>query len=132
MDPRINIGIDDAKEADITIEWPTGGITLLEKVSANTIVVANENDKREKIKTARVVEKKSLFKKSKTVFPATHRENNFVDFHRERLLYHMCSNEGPVSSHGDINNDGYLDFILPGTKNNPTKIFLGVRRKMAN
>ena len=129
MDPRINIGIDDAKEADITIEWPTGGITFLEKVSANTIVVANENDKKKETKTVRIVEKKSLFKKSKTLFPATHRENNFVDFHRERLLYHMCSNEGPISSYGDINNDGYLDFILPGTKNNPTKIFLGCEER---
>ena len=37
----------------------------------------------------------------------------------------MCSNEGPVSSQGDINNDGYPDFIIPGAKNSAGQILLG-------
>ena len=34
----------------------------------------------------------------------------------------MCSNEGPVSGQGDINNDGYPDFVIPGAKNSPVQL----------
>ena len=46
----------------------------------------------------------------------THRENDFVDFQREALLFHMHSNEGPRMAAGDVNGDGLDDLYICGAK----------------
>jgi hypothetical protein len=43
-DPRVHIGIDDAKEADIEIRWPSGQIDHYAKVTANQFYLAREGD----------------------------------------------------------------------------------------
>ena len=43
-------------------------------------------------------------------------ENNFVDFDRDRLLFHMSSSEGSCICEGDINGDGYKDLYIGGSK----------------
>ena len=45
-----------------------------------------------------------------------HKENNFVDFDRDRLLFHMSSSEGSCICEGDINGDGYKDLYIGGSK----------------
>ena len=46
----------------------------------------------------------------------THVENDFVDFSRYKLIYHMISSEGPHIAIGDVNNDGLEDFHIGGAK----------------
>ena len=53
-----------------------------------------------------------------------HKENDFVDFDRDRLLFNMISNEGPCLCTGDVNKDGYFDFYVGGAKNQPGALFL--------
>ncbi|HQQ83995.1 MAG TPA: VCBS repeat-containing protein, partial [Cyclobacteriaceae bacterium] len=45
-----------------------------------------------------------------------HKENDFVDFDRDRLLYHMMSSEGPRMSVGDVNGDQLDDFYIGGAR----------------
>ncbi|MEM6262984.1 MAG: VCBS repeat-containing protein [Bacteroidota bacterium] len=54
----------------------------------------------------------------------THEENEYVDFYRDRLLYHMLSTEGPRLAAGDLNKDGRDDFFVGGAKGKPGAIFL--------
>ena len=54
----------------------------------------------------------------------THLENNFVDFDRDRLLFHMTSSEGSCICEGDINNDGFNDLYIGGAKGSPGIIYL--------
>ena len=49
--------------------------------------------------------------------PQSVNENNFVDFDRDRLLFHMSSSEGSCICEGDINNDGALDIIASDREN---------------
>jgi enediyne biosynthesis protein E4 len=52
-----------------------------------------------------------------------HEESNFVDFDRDKLLYHMISAEGPGIATGDVNGDGLDDFFVGGAKGSAGKIF---------
>ncbi len=54
----------------------------------------------------------------------THKESDFVDFDRDKLLYHMISNEGPKLAVGDVNNDKQQDFYIGGAKGYPGTLYL--------
>lgn len=53
-----------------------------------------------------------------------HEENQFNEFDRDRLLYHMVSTEGPAFASADLNNDGLDDFYIGGSAGNPGSIYL--------
>jgi hypothetical protein len=52
-----------------------------------------------------------------------HEENNYVDFNKDRLLFHMCSSEGPNLAFGDIDNSGSNSLFLSGSLGNYIKSF---------
>lgn len=53
-----------------------------------------------------------------------HKENQFNEFDRDRLLYHMLSTQGPAFAKADLNRDGRDDFYLGGSSQNPGSIYL--------
>lgn len=54
----------------------------------------------------------------------THRENEFVDFDRERLIPRMLSTEGPAAAAADVNGDGLDDLFIGGAKDQPGQLLL--------
>ncbi|CAA9340828.1 MAG: FIG01015257: hypothetical protein, partial [uncultured Gemmatimonadaceae bacterium] len=53
-----------------------------------------------------------------------HRENDFVDFDRERLLPKLLSTEGPALAVADVNDDGRDDVFIGGAKGQPGQLLV--------
>jgi hypothetical protein len=53
-----------------------------------------------------------------------HKDNEYFDFNRERLLPHKFSNQGPCIATGDVNGDGTEDFYVGGAFKASGALFL--------
>ena len=53
-----------------------------------------------------------------------HRENEFIDFDRDKLRSHMISSEGPSLAIADVNGDGHEDFYIGNAKDAAGAIYL--------
>jgi len=123
MDTRSNIGVGKSESCDIQVRWPSGRVSTLNNVPTNqTLKISEVNASSQNTKTA---EASTIFTKTSSPINYKKNESNYVDFNRERLIYHMRSNEGATHASGDINGDGYPDLIIPGAKGSVTEIHLG-------
>ncbi len=131
MDPRPNFGLKSSDPVSIDVIWPSGKLTSLKNVAVNQTLVLEEKD------AASVIKKDPenedlIFEKLIYSNSYKHSENNFIDFHRDRLLDHMCSTEGPKMSIADINGDGEKDIYISGAKGFAGQILLGNNMELAS
>jgi enediyne biosynthesis protein E4 len=123
VDPRPNLGLGKIDTVDfVLVRWPDGKETTLNKVRTNQTLVLHQKDG-----TPILLEKKDVTTLFEQVSPPViykHIENDFVDFDRDRLTYHMLSTEGPRVSKGDVNGDSLDDFFIGGAKNSPGSMFI--------
>jgi len=133
IDSRPNFGLGKLNQVDsLIVEWPTGLMSVLRDIKTDQTLTIDEN-KIEFIKWA----PESLQYQKSTIFteiteelnlPYVHKENHFVDFDRDRLLFHMISTEGPGICLGDVNNDHKEDIFIGGAKGFSGELYL----QMAN
>jgi hypothetical protein len=64
---------------------------------------------------------------TEAALPFVHRENEFVDFDRERLMPKMVSMEGPFMAVADVNGDGLDDAYIGGAKDQAGRLLLQQR-----
>ena len=124
VDFKLVFGLGTSLADSIVIDWPGGGNTTKRNVEVNQLMEFHEPDAS--------LSSKSEMRQVKYVFKEyqnpslefTHVENDYVDFNKERLLYHMNSTEGPCICKGDVNNDGAEDFYVGGASGQLGKIFI--------
>ncbi len=121
VDPRPNLGLGPWTRLDsLVVRWPDDKTTILTNVSTDQILTLYQKDARKE--SVRLVDSvhtvPHYFVEAERQFsiPFVHKENQFNDFERERLLYHMKSTEGPRMCKGDVNDDGLEDFYIGGAK----------------
>lgn len=110
------VGLGKSKIVDVEITWPSGKTSFFNNIETNQTLVATEEEA--ELKEVLTVDEYSLFKIKEQENTYVHKESNFVDFHRDRLIYHMTSTQGPHIGYEDLDNDGFNDLIIPGSKNN--------------
>jgi enediyne biosynthesis protein E4 len=128
VDPRLNFGLGEFSMVDeVQVRWPDGKITLLNDVTADQALVLKweEAEEAEAGFSFFAEPTEQIFKKSdQKIIDFTHKENQFVDFDRDRLTYHMLSTEGPKAVWGDVNKDGLDDVYIGGAKGFPGQLFI--------
>ena len=122
VDLRPNFGIGKNSKIDARIVWPSGKTKNLFNLEPNQTITLYEKDAVAELKN-KISEKENIFRKVILDSIVNHEENNYVDFNKDRLLFHMCSSEGPNLAFGDIDNSGSNNLFLTGSLGNYIKSF---------
>jgi hypothetical protein len=125
MDPAIVVGVGNAREVDVEVIWPDGKVTILEKVPVNQTLTLEAAAGQAVAPTVEAAPPAPLFRELPPPLDYRHQENYYIDFNRERLVYHAHSTQGPRIAYGDLNGDGYIDMVMPGPKGMPCMVYFG-------
>ena len=102
----------------LVVEWPDGKIQVLKNVMANQVISVDytaASATRAYIRVANNTAK--LFKNETKAIGISYRhiEEDKVDYNLQRTLPHKFSQAGPGICVGDIDNNGFEDFIVGGS-----------------
>ncbi|HWA32647.1 MAG TPA: VCBS repeat-containing protein, partial [Cyclobacteriaceae bacterium] len=112
MDYKMLIGTGSAARLDsVSISWPDGKVEWMKDVKTNQVLTVNYANATQGKWITGPPQQSLLVELADG--PFTHRENEYSEFNRERLIFHMLSSQGPAFAVGDVNGDG-LDDIFEG------------------
>ncbi len=94
----------------LTVTWPDGKVEQQIDVETDQHMVLKYANA-VSIRTKVTVHHEITFYPTCVLITWSHRENNFDDFDRDRLMYQMLSTQGPAFAKADLNGDGYEDFF---------------------
>lgn len=110
----IHFGLPKGLEPDsLHVQWPDGTRQVLYTPGVNKTIHLSFTEASVKPQSA-VREKQWLAPSQVKGLMHQHREDNFSDFKRDRLLPFKLSNEGPGAVVFDMNNDGQDDIFIGG------------------
>lgn len=119
---ELYFGLDSLTKADLKVTWPDGRVEKLSNVESDqTIYLSYTKAKADVIENSEA--QLHPFQESWEM-GFEHKENNFIEFHRESLIPGMLSAEGPAFAQGDVNEDGLIDYFFGGAKNQPSYFYL--------
>ena len=117
VDYVLTFGLGSARAVDsVTVEWPDTRVSTLRDVTADQRIVVRQTDAGATRAPAPAPSPRFSDVSRRVAFGVPHRENDFVDFDRERLIPKLLSTEGPYLAVGDVNGDGLDDAYLGGAK----------------
>ena len=118
-DIRLTFGLGQEEIVDLSVIWESGLVTEQKNVAANQeLLISIESAQKQTIGEQTAA---SIVSFADTL-SLRHVENQFSDFNRERLIYHMMSQESPAMAIADLNQNGISDIILTGSKGSYSSI----------
>jgi hypothetical protein len=125
VDYKMVIGLGTTQFIDsLHVLWPQGGETKMYKITPNQWMELDEADS-DSIAPAPIESTPRVFREyENSSLSFTHIENDYNDFEKDRLLFHMNSTEGPCICKADINNDGLEDIYIGGALGQSGRLFI--------
>lgn len=124
VDNNLIFGVGESDIIDsLVVRWDDGKITKKDFIDVNQFVAIKKEEFSE-FSLIEEFETKIFTQMDDQILNFVHKENNFVDFDRDRLLFHMSSSEGSCICEGDINGDGYKDLYIGGSKGYSGSIYI--------
>ena len=118
VDARLHVGLGAASRVDsLQLLWPDGRQTRMYDVAVNQALNLPQDQATEIFATPAEATQ-PLFSQTDAPLNWRHKENNFVDFDRDRLVFHMRSTEGPA---GCMSTDREL-LYLGGANGQPGRL----------
>ena len=127
VDHRLNFGLGKIDKIDsLVVRWNNGKQNVLRDIQPNQQVVIKQQEAKVPVIDSRPHALNPIFAVSKNNYGIdfTHKENGFVDFDRDRLIFHMLSTQGPRIATGDVNNDGLDDIYVCGAKDQAGTLYI--------
>ncbi|MDM9631412.1 VCBS repeat-containing protein [Robiginitalea aurantiaca] len=118
-EPLIHFGTGSASQVDsLRIIWPDGQYQVEKEVPTGKLLEIRVGKTKPYEPPADPMETTPLFKKTakNLGIDFVHREDNYTDFNREKLLPYSLADRGPAFDTGDLNGDGREDLFFGGSK----------------
>ena len=125
VDYVLVFGLGPQKKVDsIVVDWPDGKRTARRDVNPNESIILRQTEGASTPPPRETGTPLLEDVTARIAFDFTHRENDFVDFDRERLIPKMISTEGPALAVADVNRDGLDDLFIGGAKEQGGRLFV--------
>ena len=120
---NVFFGLGKNKKIDsLIIRWPDGVKETKTITKINQIATIHKSNHHFKNEDEVEINKTKDFQVK--YLPIKHKEIEYYDYEKERLIPERLSFEGPAAVKADFNNDGFEDFFIGGAKFQRGKIFL--------
>ncbi len=118
-------GLGQITQVDsITVVWANQEQQTLKSIPANQVLVFQQ-EAAEKRKSTILPQEPVLFKEEEgnLAIDYQHKENNFLDFKRDKLIPRAISDLGPKIIGADVNGDGLEDLYFGGAKEQSGELY---------
>ncbi|NNK72619.1 MAG: VCBS repeat-containing protein, partial [Flavobacteriaceae bacterium] len=121
----LHFGTGKAQLIDsVKVIWPDGRYQVDTKLKADSTYMFNYSNAQTNSADSSVSKHEFDFEQHGSLIDFTHKDNPPIEFNRDPLIPFASSNLGPDVAVGDVNNDGFQDIFISGSKGQASALFV--------